>query len=119
MRYLIGYHTGSLWFRGKFNSSSDITGIKVNATMGYGSAWIAWLNGRYLGGETDIVKEFSIKDSDLEKSGDNVLSLLMWTTGHEEDWNVNDQYKTPRGFTEVSLTGSKKTPISWKVQGTP
>ncbi|KAI9286237.1 glycoside hydrolase superfamily, partial [Umbelopsis sp. AD052] len=112
-----GYHTGSLWFRGKFNSSSDISGIKVNATMGAGSAWVAWLNGKYLGGETDIVKEFSIKASDLEKSGDNVLSLLMWTTGHEEDWNVNDQYKTPRGFTEVSLTGSKKTPISWKVQG--
>jgi hypothetical protein len=87
--------------------------------MGDGSAWIAWLNGKYLGGETDIVKEFTLKNSDLEKSGDNVLSLLMWTTGHEEDWNVNDQYKTPRGFTEVSLTGSKKTPISWKVQGTP
>jgi Beta-galactosidase jelly roll domain len=86
--------------------------------MGYGSAWVAWLNGKYLGGETDNVKEFSIKESDLEKSGDNVLSLLMWTTGHEEDWNVNDQYKTPRGFTEVSLTGSKNTSISWKVQGT-
>ncbi|KAH8556835.1 glycoside hydrolase family 35 protein [Umbelopsis sp. PMI_123] len=112
-----GYHTGSLWFRGKFNSSSDITGIKVNATMGDGSAWVAWLNGKYLGGETGDVQNFKISKSDLATSDENVLSLLMWTTGHEEDWNVNDQYKTPRGFTEVSLTGSKNTSISWKVQG--
>jgi hypothetical protein len=41
----------------------------------------------------------------------------MWTTGHEEDWNINDQYKTPRGYTGVTLVGGNNTTISWKVQG--
>lgn len=106
-----------MWFRGKFNGSSDITGVAINATMGSGSAWVAWLNGEYLGGVTENSMQFNISQSLIEKSKENVLSLLLWTTGHEEDWNVDDQYKTPRGFTEVSLTGSKNVPISWKVQG--
>lgn len=91
--------------------------MAINATMGAGSAWVAWLNGQYLGGVTENSKDFSFNSSLIQKSKENVLSLLLWTTGHEEDWNNDDQYKTPRGFTEVSLKGADNITISWKVQG--
>ncbi|CAO3669777.1 unnamed protein product [Umbelopsis vinacea] len=112
-----GYHTGSLWFRGKFNATSSITGVSVNASMGAGSAWVAWMNGQYLGGETGTGQTFKFNQSLIDTSKENVLSLLMWTTGHEEDWNNNDQYKTPRGYTGVTLVGGNNATISWKVQG--
>ena len=85
--------------------------------MGSGSAWVAWLNGHYLGGITEDTQDFTFDKGLIETSEENVLSLLLWTTGHEEDWNADDQYKTPRGFTEVTLKGAEDTAISWKVQG--
>jgi beta-galactosidase len=85
--------------------------------MGAGSAWVAWLNGQYLGGETGNGQTFKFNQSLIDTSKENVLSLLMWTTGHEEDWNNNDQYKTPRGYTGVTLVGGNNATISWKVQG--
>ncbi|KAI8578859.1 hypothetical protein K450DRAFT_156599, partial [Umbelopsis ramanniana AG] len=112
-----GYHTGSLWFRGKFNATSDITGLKVNATMGPGSAWIAWLNGDYLGGMTNHFYEFQLNDTVLRQAEENVILLLLWTTGHQEDFVTNDEYKQPRGFSDVSLLGSQTTEITWKIQG--
>ncbi|ORZ03961.1 glycoside hydrolase superfamily [Syncephalastrum racemosum] len=108
-----GFHTGNLWFRGTFKGSSDITGLNVTAYSGDGSAWVAWLNGKYLGGY-DVGSQV-FKDLDLTDD-DNVLSLLLWTTGHEEDGTKDDRFKSPRGFTKVETLGSNTT-ISWKVQG--
>lgn len=41
---------------------------------------------------------------------------MLWTTGHEDDWNVDDAYKSARGFSQAELLGSDAK-ISWKVQG--
>ncbi|KAG2179941.1 hypothetical protein INT43_003728 [Umbelopsis isabellina] len=112
-----GYHFGSLWFRGSFNATSEITGLSVNATMGSGSAWVAWLNGQYLGGITQDSYTFKLNSSDLQSGKENVLSLLMWTTGHEEEGSNGDEFKTPRGFSGVALEGAENTTITWKVQG--
>lgn len=113
---MLGFHTGNLWFRGTFKGSSDITGLNVTAYSGDGSAWVAWLNGKYLGGYdvgSHVFENLNLTD------GDNVLSLLLWTTGHEEDGPKDDRFKSPRGFTKVEAMGSSNTTISWKVQGMP
>lgn len=87
--------------------------------MGSGSAWVAWLNGQYLGGVTQDSNTFKLNSSVLQTGKENVLSLLMWTTGHEEDSSSGDEYKTPRGFSGVALEGAENTTITWKVQGKP
>lgn len=55
--------------------------------------------------------------SSLKSDGKNVISLLLWTTGHEDDWNVDDAYKAARGFSKAELTGDGDHEISWKIQG--
>jgi Beta-galactosidase jelly roll domain len=89
----------------------------VTASTGAGGAWIAWLNGEYLGGETATTATYSIDKTILNANGKNVVALLAWTTGHEEDGAADDTYKQPRGFTDVSLIGLKPGGIEWKVQG--
>jgi hypothetical protein len=89
----------------------------VTASTGTGGAWIAWLNGEYLGGITATTASFSIDKAILNANGKNVLALLAWTTGHEEDGLSDDSYKNPRGFTDVSLVGLNPGSIEWRIQG--
>ncbi|RUP52310.1 beta galactosidase [Jimgerdemannia flammicorona] len=117
-----GYHTGSIWFRGKFNGPSAITGLELLGQGGNGSGYLAWLNGEYLGG-TPIPATSSSANATYTfskgqvKSGENTISLLLLTSGHDEDWNVDDQFKSARGFGKALLVGGNNTAIKWKVQG--
>ncbi|KAI8064245.1 putative beta-galactosidase [Gongronella butleri] len=108
------YHYGSVWFRGSFEGSSGVTGLNVTAIGGSGYAWAAWLNGNYLGGFTENYELLDVSSSDLNST--NVISLLVWSTGHQEDWNNNEEYRRPLGFRQVELVGSDAD-ITWKVQG--
>ncbi|KAI9494123.1 beta galactosidase [Zychaea mexicana] len=115
-----GYHTGSIWFRGTFNGSSEITGFNLTCISGAASAWMVWLNGEYLGGFDVGSQEF--RNLDINIKGKNVISALLWTTGHEEDGGSNDAYKTARGFTSAKLLGlnddqNQTASIDWKIQG--
>jgi beta-galactosidase GanA len=45
-----------------------------------------------------------------------VLSVLLENMGHNEDWDVNDAHKQPRGLMSAAFTGG--TPdVRWKIQG--
>lgn len=116
-----GFHTGCIWLRGTFNGSSEITGFNLTAFSGAASAWVAWLNGKYLGGFDIGNQAFTDLNGTLKTDGEkNVISLLLWTTGHEDDWNVNDLYKSARGFTQAELLGIGNAmiwSIQWKIQG--
>lgn len=83
-----GFHTGSLWFRGTFNGSVDITGFNLTANTGTASAWVAWLNGKYLGGFESGNRAFTDLNDTLKTEGENVISLLVWTVGNADDWNA-------------------------------
>lgn len=117
-----GYHSGNIWFRGKFEGSSVITGLILNGQGGTASGYLAWLNEKYLGGTqvptwaTSASAEFNFTNGQV-LPGENTLSLLLLTTGHDEDWNVNDEYKNYRGFSQALLVGSANSTIHWKVQG--
>ena len=90
---MIGFHTGSLWFRGTFNGSSEITGFNITAHSGAASAWVAYLNNEYLGGFDVGNHAFTdLNGTKINADGENVISLLLWTTGHEDDFNADDDF---------------------------
>ncbi|KAI9275687.1 glycoside hydrolase superfamily [Phascolomyces articulosus] len=116
-----GYHTGSIWFRGTFNGSSEITGFNLTCHSGLASAWVVYLNSHYLGGFDVGNQAFTnLNGTLIDPEGENVISVLLWTTGHEEDGVSDDNYKQARGFTKAQLLGvSNQTiwSIDWKIQG--
>ncbi|KAI9494124.1 glycoside hydrolase superfamily [Zychaea mexicana] len=116
-----GFHTGCIWLRGTFNGTSEITGFDLTAISGDASAWIAWLNGEYLGGFDVGNQAFTnLNGTLIDAEGENVISLLLWTTGHEDDWDADDLFKTARGFTKAELLGLDNQTIwsiDWKIQG--
>ncbi|KAI9316747.1 beta galactosidase [Dichotomocladium elegans] len=116
-----GFHTGCIWFRGTFNGSSQITGFNLTAVSGAASAWVVWLNGEYLGGFDVGNQAFTNLNGTLLKAeGENVISLLLWTTGHEDDFSSDDGFKAARGFSFATLLGPLNQTlwsIDWKIQG--
>ncbi|KAI7848004.1 glycoside hydrolase superfamily [Circinella umbellata] len=116
-----GFHTGCLWFRGTFNGSSEITGFNITAHSGDASAWTAYLNNEYLGGFDVGNHAFTdLNGTKIKADGENVISLLLWTTGHEDDFYADENFKQARGFTQAELLGVYNQTIQsivWKVQG--
>ncbi|KAI9494122.1 beta galactosidase [Zychaea mexicana] len=119
-----GYHTGNIWFRGTFNGSSEITGFNITSHFGLASAWVVWFNGKYLGGwgadETGNLGYEDLNNTLLKSEGENVISVLFWTTGHGGDWNADGWHTDARGLTKAELLGvSNQTiwSIDWKIQG--
>ncbi|KAI7856110.1 glycoside hydrolase superfamily [Circinella umbellata] len=116
-----GYHTGNIWLRGTFNGTSEITGFNLTCYAGAASAWVIWLNGEYLGGYDVGNQDFTdLNGTLIDPEGKNVISILLWTTGHADDWDADDRYKQARGFTQSELLGVKNQTIwaiDWKIQG--
>ncbi|MFF0478133.1 beta-galactosidase [Streptomyces sp. NPDC004284] len=111
-----GFHSGSIWYRGHFTAAGTETAVRVDAVTGRGGAYLAWLNGVYLGSATDATRRFDIPAGALKPGKDNVLAVLSANTGHEQDWSGDDHHKQPRGLTGAGLVGSTKQ-IGWRVQG--
>ena len=113
-----GFHTGNTWYRGRFRSSGNESGIHLVSDSGGGAqAFSAWLNGTFLGSSTTGSANFTFPAGALRTSGDNVISVLTVNMGHEEDYNSANGNKTARGLTSASLTGAPTNTITWKIQG--
>jgi beta-galactosidase GanA len=118
-----GFHTGSTWYRGRFPSSSGVTGVHLTSDSGGGAqAFSAWLNGVFLGSSTNGAGNFTfppgaLRPSGLPGGGDNIVSVLTVNMGHEEDYNSSNGNKAARGLTGASLIGAPTTPITWRLQG--
>ncbi|MFD9817962.1 beta-galactosidase [Streptomyces violascens] len=111
-----GFHAGSIWYRGHFAAAGTESGIQVNASTGKGGAYLAWLNGTYLGSSADATHLFAVPGGVLKAGKDNVLTVLAADMAHEQDWSADDSHKQPRGLTSVRLVGSAKQ-IGWRLQG--
>ncbi|GGU22761.1 beta-galactosidase [Streptomyces violascens] len=111
-----GFHAGSIWYRGHFAAAGTESGIQVDATTGKGGAYLAWLNGTYLGSSADATHLFAVPGGVLKAGKDNVLAVLAADMAHEQDWSADDSHKQPRGLTSVRLVGSAKQ-IGWRLQG--
>lgn len=80
-------------------------------------AYSVWINGKFAGTSQTGRKTFPIADGLLHKGKENVISVLVGTMGHNEDFTWNsDDHKQPRGLTTAYLAGSDAQ-ITWRIQG--
>ncbi|OZJ03275.1 hypothetical protein BZG36_03749 [Bifiguratus adelaidae] len=113
-----GYHVNSLWYRGEFAGGSNVTGITLETQGGTGYGYAVWINGNFSGGFSgnssvgSDTRTFAISSN----SGKNVVSVLVFTVGHDEEGGTSDSFKHYRGLGNATLVGSSET-ITWKIQG--
>nr|WP_262700819.1 beta-galactosidase [Streptomyces sp. NEAU-383] len=119
-----GYHYGYVWYRGRFKATGTEKSLSLaaNATNPDTSsaavgAYSVWINGQFAGTARTGRRTFPIADRLLRKGKDNMISVLVGTMGHNEDFTWNsDDHKQPRGLTTAYLAGSDAQ-ITWRVQG--
>ncbi|OJJ45757.1 hypothetical protein ASPZODRAFT_68401 [Penicilliopsis zonata CBS 506.65] len=127
-----GYHAGIKVYRGRFDgpttTAANITGANVTVQNGYAAGWSAWLNGEYVGGSLGGTADVSSTavlpfNSSSLKATDNLLTLLLDYTGHDEDDVSPAGTQNPRGILGASLitenNGSITPPnfTSWRIRG--
>ncbi|MFE0459258.1 beta-galactosidase [Kitasatospora sp. NPDC058965] len=114
-----GFHTGSTWYRGRFSSTGNTTGITLSTQSGGGAgASSVWLNGVSLGSSTaDGSKTYTFPAGALKTGADNIGSVLTVNMGHEEDYKATNGYKAARGLTGARLTGDPLGTVTWRLQG--
>ncbi|XVV10003.1 beta-galactosidase [Actinoplanes sp. CA-131856] len=127
-----GFHTGSVWYRGRFTATGGETSVSLNAITGKRGNYLVWLNGRYLGSAAGGVQadsdapvnpspgagEFAVPAGLLEPGAPAVLSVLVQNMGHNDDWTADDnRFRQPRGLVGARVNGSE-APVTWRIQGT-
>lgn len=107
-----GFHHGFIWYRGHFTATGTETGISLTG-QGGGTAgeYEVWLNGAELGSSPSGTKTFTFPSGLLNKNGDNVISVLVFNSGHDEGGG-----QSVRGLTDAALQGSS-APVTWRLQG--
>ncbi|CAG8313285.1 unnamed protein product [Penicillium nalgiovense] len=114
-----GYHAGTKIYRGLFDGVTA-TGANITVQNGVAAGWAAWLNGVYVGGaigDPDLAAtsaELEFTSSTLRKK-DNVLTVVMDYTGHDQANVKPAGSQNPRGILGATLLGGDFT--SWRIQG--
>ncbi|KAK1216295.1 hypothetical protein PQX77_021082 [Marasmius sp. AFHP31] len=122
-----GFHAGDWIFRGHFTGKA--TGVELSVQGGFSFAFSAWLNGHFLGSDQgsshsqdgiDLLNATFTFSPELLRDGDNVITVIHDSTGGNQDYNVNDEHKTPRGIRGYKLLSSDDDLdfTEWKVAGT-
>ncbi|KAJ5911286.1 beta-galactosidase C [Penicillium subrubescens] len=114
-----GYHAGTKVYRGRFDGNA--TGANITVQNGVAAGWAAWLNGAYVGGalgspslaSTSAVLTFN---STSLLATDNVLTVVMDYTGHDENNVKPVGTQNPRGILGATLLGGGNF-TSWRIQG--
>lgn len=113
-----GFHTGNVWYRGRFTASGSETGITLSAQSGGGAAASSvWLNGVFVGSSTSDGPHTYTFPAGTLRSGDNMVAVLTVNMGHEEDYNSASGNKAARGLTAAALVGAPFNTITWRLQG--
>ncbi|KAF8320898.1 glycoside hydrolase family 35 protein [Clavulina sp. PMI_390] len=122
-----GYHQGDLLYRGHF-TGKNATSLSLSLQGGFNFAYSAYINGNFLGsgqggaqsvvtwnGGIDLLNATWALNPSLLNTGDNVVSVIVESTGLEEESGTNDGFKHPRGVRGYTLNGTDFT--TWKVAG--
>ncbi|KAL0562735.1 hypothetical protein V5O48_019345, partial [Marasmius crinis-equi] len=121
-----GFHAGDWIFRGHFTGNA--TGLQLSVQGGFSFAYSAWLNDQFLGSDqgtshsqdgVDLLSaNFTFSPEQL-RDGDNVVTVIHDSTGMNQDYNVNDEHKTPRGIRGYKLLSSDDSLdfTEWKIAG--
>ncbi|WP_199509591.1 beta-galactosidase [Nucisporomicrobium flavum] len=126
-----GFHSGSVWYRGRFTATGTETSIDLNAITGRRGNYLVWLNGRYLGSaaggtqaDSDAPQNpdpgpghFAVPPGVLKPGQPAVVSVVVQNMGNNDDWTADDnRFRQPRGLVRAALGGSD-APITWRIQG--
>jgi beta-galactosidase GanA len=112
-----GFHHGDVWYRGHFTATGSETGITIDGEGGSPAGmWSAWLNGALLGTEASGTHTFTFPPGVLRNGADNVVSVLVYDSGHNECGAPCPGFLAPRGIRTAVLTGAS-TAITWRIQG--
>ena len=120
-----GYYSGNKVYRGYF-SGTTATSANVTAQNGLASGWSAWLNGAYVGGNTgnaSLSATWALLDfsSATLYDEDNVLTVVVDYTGHDETSTGPSGAENPRGLLGAVLymnnSNSTQNFTQWKIQG--
>ncbi|KAF9258036.1 glycoside hydrolase family 35 protein [Marasmius fiardii PR-910] len=120
-----GFHAGDWVWRGHFTGNA--TGVQLSVQGGFSFAYSAWLNSHFLGsgqgsshsqdGVDLLSANFTFQPEWLKD--ENVVTVIHDSTGMNQDYNVNDEHKTPRGIRGYKLLTADNTTdfTEWKVAG--
>jgi hypothetical protein len=125
-----GFDNGDVWYRGRFEGSTDAQKIALHYGGGGSGMLQLWLDGRFVGEHelpggmprpvTHAVAEFALP-AQAQQPGKHVLSVMVRNNGHNEDGGADDEHKEPRGLISVSLSrqdgSTYAVPIAWRIQG--
>jgi beta-galactosidase GanA len=118
-----GFHHGFIWYRGHFTATGNETGITMTANGGQHGAFSVWLNGAFIGSDSSgnqQTKTFTFPSAALRSGADNVVAVLVQSSGHDEDGVYgnppSDSQKSPRGLMGAKLNGASET-VTWRLQG--
>jgi beta-galactosidase len=113
-----GFHYGNVWYRGHFTATGSETGVSLDcASGGSPDECLIWFNGRFLAATSASgMQTYPFPPGSLVTGQDNVVSVLVQSIGHPEDFVSAELHKAPRGLRGASLPGSPAA-LSWLIQG--
>ncbi|KAG6832764.1 hypothetical protein H0H87_000417 [Tephrocybe sp. NHM501043] len=120
-----GFHAGQWVWRGHFNGSA--TGVQLSIQGGFSFGYSVFINSHFLGsgqgsshsqdGVDILSPTFNFTDGQLV-DGDNVLTVIHDSTGANQDYNIDDEFKTPRGIRGyILLSADGKDFTEWRLAG--
>ncbi|KDQ25254.1 hypothetical protein PLEOSDRAFT_1084879 [Pleurotus ostreatus PC15] len=120
-----GFHAGQWVWRGHF--AGNATGVQLSIQGGFSFGYSVFLNTHFLGSGqgsshsqdgVDILSPSFNFTQDQLHDGDNVLTVIHDSTGMNQDYDINDEHKTPRGIRGYRLLGDNGIDFdTWKVAG--
>ena len=124
-----GFHTGDVWYRGRFAGGPEAKQITIHYGGGGAGMIDLWLDGAPIGQHnipgglprpiTTGVATFQLPAS-AQAPGEHILALMVRNNGHNWDLEADEFHKEARGLISASLDGGARSfavPIAWKIQG--
>ncbi|KAJ7627198.1 glycoside hydrolase family 35 protein [Roridomyces roridus] len=120
-----GFHAGQWVWRGHFTGNA--TGVQLSIQGGFSFGYSAFINGKFLGsGQGSSISQTGVDllsptfnfTADQLVDGDNVLTVIHDSTGLNEDYNINDEHKMPRGIRGYTLLSDSDNDFTeWRLAG--
>lgn len=117
-----GYNTGSLIYRGHFNSTGAESSLFIETQGGFAYGHSIWLDGTFIGSWVGIDADENYNATyslpALTGGSSHVFTILIDHMGLTENYVVGDDtMKEPRGILGYQLASRSQSAISWKMTG--
>ncbi|KAF9465548.1 glycoside hydrolase family 35 protein [Collybia nuda] len=120
-----GFHAGQWIWRGHFTGSAS--GVQLSIQGGFSFGYTAFINGHFLGSGqgsshsqqgVDILSPIFNFTAGHLVAGDNVLTVIHDSTGMNQNFQIDDEVKTPRGIRGYQLfSDDNKDFTQWRLAG--